>query len=81
MPLSKDCGGDDGVPQPTTPVELDDDEEEVGDLISWQAVVMGFGCGLVIGLSIIYIMLSTHYRFLRMVVKFEDKIDSIMKRY
>ncbi|XP_047251259.1 receptor-like protein Cf-9 homolog [Capsicum annuum] len=27
FPLSKDCGGDDGVPQPTTPVELDDDEE------------------------------------------------------
>ncbi|KAM3327645.1 hypothetical protein P3S68_033694 [Capsicum galapagoense] len=83
LPLSKDCGGDDGVPQPTTPVELDDDEEEEGDLISWQAVLMGFGCGLVIGLSIIYIMLSTHYPvwFSRMVVKFEHKIDSIMKRY
>ncbi|KAM3327632.1 hypothetical protein P3S68_033681 [Capsicum galapagoense] len=61
LPLSKDCGGDDGVPQPTTPVELDDDKEEEGDLISWQVVLMGFGCGLVIGLSIIYIMLSTHY--------------------
>ncbi|PHT40222.1 hypothetical protein CQW23_19076 [Capsicum baccatum] len=61
LPLSKDCGGDDGVPQPTTPVELDDDKEEEGDLISWQAVLMGFSCGLVIGLSIIYIMLSTHY--------------------
>ncbi|PHT40235.1 hypothetical protein CQW23_19089 [Capsicum baccatum] len=82
LPLSKDCGGDDGVPQPTTPVELDDDEEEEGDLISWQAVLMGFGCGLVIGLSIIYIMLSTHYPvwFSRMVVKFEHKIDSLMKR-
>ncbi|KAF3676293.1 putative serine/threonine-protein phosphatase PP2A catalytic subunit-like isoform 1 [Capsicum annuum] len=58
LPLSKDCGGDDGVPQAETPVELDDEEEE-GDLISWQEVLMGFGCGLVIGLSIIYIMLST----------------------
>ncbi|KAF3639725.1 putative glutaredoxin-C5-like [Capsicum annuum] len=83
LPLSKDCGGDDGVLQPTTPVELDDDEEEEGDLISWQAVLMGFSCGLVIGMSIIYIMLSTHYPvwFSRMVVKFEHKIDSIMKRY
>ncbi|KAM3324837.1 hypothetical protein P3S67_005989 [Capsicum chacoense] len=46
LPLSKDCGGDDGVPQATTPVEQD--EEEGGDLISWEAVLMGFGCGLVI---------------------------------
>ncbi|PHT99184.1 hypothetical protein BC332_31791 [Capsicum chinense] len=66
LPLSKDCGGDDGVPQPTTPVELDDDKEEEGDLISWQVVLMGFGCGLVIGLSIIYIMLSTHYPVCRL---------------
>ncbi|PHT99201.1 hypothetical protein BC332_31808 [Capsicum chinense] len=58
LPLSKDCGGDDGVPQASTPVELDEEEE---DLISWQAVLMCFGCGLVIGLSIIYIMLSSHY--------------------
>ncbi|PHT95458.1 hypothetical protein T459_03340 [Capsicum annuum] len=34
LPLSKDCGGNDGVPQASTPVELDDEEEE-GDLISW----------------------------------------------
>ncbi|KAM3327628.1 hypothetical protein P3S68_033677 [Capsicum galapagoense] len=83
LPLSKDWGGDDGVPQATTPVELDDEEEDEGDLISWQAVLMGFGCGLVIGLSIIYIMLSTHYPvwFSRMVVKFEHKSDSIMKRH
>ncbi|PHT40240.1 Retrovirus-related Pol polyprotein from transposon TNT 1-94 [Capsicum baccatum] len=83
LPLSKDCGGDDGVLQPTTPVELDDDGEEEGDLISWQAVLMGFGCGLVIGLSIIYIMLSTHYPvwFSRMVVKFENIIATRMKRY
>ncbi|KAM3327634.1 hypothetical protein P3S68_033683 [Capsicum galapagoense] len=81
LPLSKDCGDNDGVPQATTPVEQD--EEEGGDLISWEAVLMGFGCGLVIGLSIIYIMLSTHYPvwFSRMVVKFEHKIDSIMKRH
>ncbi|KAM3357451.1 hypothetical protein P3S68_020381 [Capsicum galapagoense] len=83
LPLSKDCGGDDGVPQATTPVELDDEEAEEGDLISWQAVLMGFGCGLVIGLSIIYIMLSTHYPIWvsRMIVKFEHIIITRMKRY
>ncbi|WMV07087.1 hypothetical protein MTR67_000472 [Solanum verrucosum] len=59
LPLSKDCGGNEGVPQATTPYGLDQEEEE-GDssIISWQAVFMGYGCGLVIGLSIIYIMLS-----------------------
>ncbi|PHT49252.1 hypothetical protein CQW23_13460 [Capsicum baccatum] len=84
LPLSKDCSGDDGVLQATTPVELDDDEEEEeGDLISWQAVLMVFGCGLVIGLSIIYIMFSTHYPvwFSRMVVKFEHRIVTRMKRH
>ncbi|MCD7462265.1 Receptor-like protein 9dc3 [Datura stramonium] len=42
-PLSRDCGGGDGVPQGTTPVELDREEEE-GDspMISWQAVLMGY---------------------------------------
>ncbi|PHT29195.1 hypothetical protein CQW23_31200 [Capsicum baccatum] len=85
LPLSKDCGGDDGISQATTPVELDDDdeEEEEGDLISWQAVLMGFGCGLVIGLSIIHIILSTHYPvwFSRMIVKFEKRIVTTMERH
>ncbi|KAF3674956.1 putative poly(A) polymerase-like [Capsicum annuum] len=77
LPLSKDCGGEDGVPQVKTLVELDEEEEE-GDLISWQVVLMGFGCGLVIGVSIIYIMLSTHYPvwFSRMVVKFEHRNEN-----
>ncbi|PHT40252.1 hypothetical protein CQW23_19106 [Capsicum baccatum] len=56
LQLSKYCGGDEGVPQSTIPVELDDEEEDEGDLISWQAVLLDFGSGLVIGLSIIYIM-------------------------
>ncbi|KAG5628835.1 hypothetical protein H5410_000552 [Solanum commersonii] len=50
------------VPQATTSFGLDQEEEE-GDssIISWHAVLMGYGCRLVIGLSIIYIMLSTQY--------------------
>ncbi|KAM3324829.1 hypothetical protein P3S67_005981 [Capsicum chacoense] len=81
LPISKDCGGEHGVPQATTPVEQDDEEED-GDLISGQAVLMGFGCGLVIGLSIIYIMLSTHYPvwFSRMVLKFANIIATRMNR-
>ncbi|KAG5628458.1 hypothetical protein H5410_000175 [Solanum commersonii] len=39
----------------------DQEEEEDSPMISWQAVLMGYCCGLVIGLSVIYIMLSTQY--------------------
>ncbi|KAH0728902.1 hypothetical protein KY289_000090 [Solanum tuberosum] len=84
FPLSKHCGGDDRVPQATIPVELDqEEEEEDSPLISWQAVLMGYGCGLVIGLSIIYIMLSTQYPtwFSRLVVRLEHKITTRMKKH
>ncbi|XP_069152280.1 receptor-like protein Cf-9 homolog [Solanum lycopersicum] len=81
FPLSKDCGVDEGVPEATTPFELD--EEEDSPMISWQAVLMGYGCGLVIGLSIIYIMLSTQYPawFSRMDVKLEHIIITRMKKH
>ncbi|KAL3347463.1 hypothetical protein AABB24_021238 [Solanum stoloniferum] len=84
LPLSKDCGGDEGVPQATTPFGLDQEEEEVdSSIISWQSVLMGYGCGLVIGLSIIYIMFSTQYPawFSRMDVKLEHIITTRMKRH
>ncbi|XP_049395591.1 receptor-like protein Cf-9 homolog [Solanum stenotomum] len=82
LPLSKDCGGDEGVPQVTTQVGLDEGEEVDSAIISWQAVLMGYGCGLVIGLSIIYIMLSTQYPawFSRMDVELEHKILTRMKK-
>jgi len=81
LPLSKHCGGDDRVPQETIPVELDQDEEEDSPMISWQAVLMGYGCGIVIGLSVINIMLSTQYPtwFSRMVVELEHRITTRMK--
>ncbi|KAG5629893.1 hypothetical protein H5410_001610 [Solanum commersonii] len=41
------------VPQATTPVGLDEGEEGDSTIISWQAVLMGNGCGLVSGFSII----------------------------
>ncbi|WMV06777.1 hypothetical protein MTR67_000162 [Solanum verrucosum] len=85
LPLSKHCGGDGRVPQATIPVELDQEEEEEEDspMISWQAVLMGYGCGLVIGLSVIYIMLSTQYPtwFSRMVLKLEHRMITRMKRH
>ncbi|KAH0780490.1 hypothetical protein KY290_000088 [Solanum tuberosum] len=83
FPPSRDCGRDDRVPQETIPVELDQQEEEDSPMISWQAVLMGYGCGLVIGLSVIYIMFSTQYLawFSRTVVKLEYKLIKRMKRH
>ncbi|KAH0780676.1 hypothetical protein KY290_000274 [Solanum tuberosum] len=85
FPLSKDCGSDEGVPQATTPYGLGQEEEEEGDstMISWQAILLGYGYGLVIGLSIIYTMLSTQYPawFSRMDVELEHKILTRMRRH
>ncbi|MCD7465037.1 Receptor-like protein Cf-9 [Datura stramonium] len=85
FPLSRDCGGDDGVPQATTPVELDQEEEEEDDspMIRWQAVLMGYGFGLVSALSIIYIMLSTQTPawVSRMVEEWEYKIILRMQKH
>ncbi|KAH0728962.1 hypothetical protein KY289_000150 [Solanum tuberosum] len=81
LPLSKHCGGDDQV---TTPAELDEEEEEEDSpMISWQAVLMGYGCGLVIGLSVIYIMWSTQYPawFSKMDLKLENRITTRMKKH
>ncbi|KAL3379268.1 hypothetical protein AABB24_000136 [Solanum stoloniferum] len=82
LPPSRDRGRDDRVPQVTIPVELDKEEED-SPMISWQAVLMGYGCGLVIGLSLIYIMLSTQYPtwFSRLVVQLEHRITTRMKKH
>ncbi|XP_016475135.1 receptor-like protein 9DC3 [Nicotiana tabacum] len=82
FPPSRGCG-DDGVTQATTPVVLDQGEEEDSSMISWQAVLIGYGCGLVIGLSIIYIMLSTQNPLWlsRMVLEWEATIVTRMKKH
>nr|AAV41387.1 Hcr9-Avr4-chl1 [Solanum chilense] len=82
FPLSKLCGG--GDDQVTTPAELDqEEEEEDSPMISWQGVLVGYGCGLVIGLSVIYIMWSTQYPawFSRMDLKLEHIITTKMKKH
>nr|AAV41396.1 peru 2 [Solanum peruvianum] len=81
FPLSKLCGGEDQV---TTPAEIDqEEEEEDSPMISWQGVLVGYGCGLVIGLSVIYIMWSTQYPawFSRMDLKLEHIITTRMKKH
>ncbi|PHT95456.1 hypothetical protein T459_03338 [Capsicum annuum] len=82
FPLSKDCGGDDGVPQAITPVELDEEEED-SPMISWQVFLMGYGCGFFSVLSTICIMLSTQTPawFSRMVDESEYKIITRMQKH
>ncbi|XP_059294907.1 receptor-like protein 9DC1 isoform X2 [Lycium ferocissimum] len=83
FPLSRDCGGDDGATQVTTPIELDQEEEGDSAMISWQAVLMGYGCGLIVVLSIIYIMLATQNPawFSRMVEELEHRIITRMQKH
>uniref|UniRef100_K4AU39 Uncharacterized protein n=1 Tax=Solanum lycopersicum TaxID=4081 RepID=K4AU39_SOLLC len=59
--LLDDCRGDDKVLQTTTPVDLDQEGGGDSSMISWKAVLLGYCCRLFIGLSKIYIMLSTQY--------------------
>ncbi|PHT30723.1 hypothetical protein CQW23_29643 [Capsicum baccatum] len=82
FPLSKDCGGDDGVPQAITTAELDEEEED-SPMISWQAFLMGYGCGFISVLSTICIMLSTQTPawFSRMVDESEYKIITRMQKH
>jgi len=82
FPLSKECGGDDGVPQAATHFGLDQEEEGDSSIVNWQAVLMGYGCGLVIVLSVIYIMFATRYPswFSRLFEELEHKIITRMQK-
>ncbi|WMV18068.1 hypothetical protein MTR67_011453, partial [Solanum verrucosum] len=84
FPISKDCGGSGRghVPQSTTPSTLDDQEEDSGFEISWEAVLMGYGCGLIIGISLIYIMSSTRkpIQLFRMIAEWEHKAITMRKK-
>ncbi|CDP15618.1 unnamed protein product [Coffea canephora] len=50
-PLTKDCG-DTEAPPPATPWEAEEqyDDSEFFDGFTWKAVLLGYGCGLVLGL-------------------------------
>ncbi|XVF78261.1 hypothetical protein PTKIN_Ptkin14bG0116800 [Pterospermum kingtungense] len=66
FPLSKQCGNPEG-PKPTPPKFKED--EGSGIAFIWKLVMMGYGCGWVLGLSIGYIVFTTGrpWWFVRMV--------------
>ncbi|KAG5614201.1 hypothetical protein H5410_014025 [Solanum commersonii] len=84
LPIPPNCGGSGRghVPQSTTPSTLDDQEEDSGFEISWEAVLMGYGCGVIIGISIIYIMSSTRkpIQLFRMIAEWEHKVITMRKK-
>ncbi|KAI8570877.1 hypothetical protein RHMOL_Rhmol01G0072200 [Rhododendron molle] len=54
LPLSKKCGDNEAQPQPPQPICQDDDDDASG--FTWRIVLMGYGCGFVIGATIGFAM-------------------------
>ncbi|MBA0878697.1 hypothetical protein Goshw_002359 [Gossypium schwendimanii] len=54
LPLSKECNNDE-IPEPAQ------DEEDNGNGIAfiWKLAMMGYGCGMVLGISMAYIVFTT----------------------
>ena len=54
LPLTKKCANTASPPQEVG----NGDEDDAGDELTWEAIVMGYGCGLICGLSSAYIVLK-----------------------
>ncbi|KAK1377660.1 hypothetical protein POM88_024404 [Heracleum sosnowskyi] len=54
VPLTKKCKNDES-PTP----EVDDDLDDYDESLEWKLMLMGYGCGLVFGLSMAYIFFTT----------------------
>ncbi|XP_017979775.1 PREDICTED: receptor like protein 30-like [Theobroma cacao] len=66
FPLSKKCGNEE-EPKPPVPMLEEDEGSELAFI--WKVVMMGYGCGVVLGLSMGYIVFTTGrpWWFVRMV--------------
>ncbi|KAM7481589.1 hypothetical protein LguiB_006172 [Lonicera macranthoides] len=59
FPLSKDCGGE-KTPHQRSPTNLQqDDDSDFGSGFTWKAVCLGYGCGIILGLVIWYLVFLT----------------------
>ncbi|EOY20415.1 Receptor like protein 27 [Theobroma cacao] len=56
FPLSKQCGNNE-EPKPPVPTRKEDEGSEIAFI--WKVVMMGYGCGVVLGLSMGYIVFTT----------------------
>ncbi|XP_063946257.1 receptor-like protein Cf-9 homolog [Daucus carota subsp. sativus] len=75
-PLMKKCANTASPPQEVG----NGDEDDAGDELTWEAIVMGYGCGLICGLSSAYIVLKLGkpWWFVRYIEVLQLKL---MKRY
>ncbi|XP_017979798.1 PREDICTED: receptor-like protein 12 [Theobroma cacao] len=73
FPLSKSCGNDqDSEPPPT----IFDDEDDTTKELNWKfSILMGYGCGLVLGLSLGFIVFTTGepWWFIEMIKRVQQK--------
>ncbi|XP_039053349.1 receptor-like protein 9DC3 [Hibiscus syriacus] len=70
LPLSKSCDNDEG-----TPAKFDRDDDDDG--LNWKfSILMGYGCGLVLGLSMGYIVFATGkpWWFIKIYVRVQKRI-------
>ncbi|XVF18625.1 hypothetical protein REPUB_Repub11eG0038600 [Reevesia pubescens] len=56
LPLSKQCGNQEGQ-KPPTPIFVE--HHDSGIPIIWKVAMMGYGCGVVLGLSVGYVVFTT----------------------
>ncbi|XVF78925.1 hypothetical protein PTKIN_Ptkin14bG0177400 [Pterospermum kingtungense] len=78
FPLSKKCGLDE---PPAPPVFHEESDSVFG--LDWKFVMMGYGCGMVFGISAGYIMLTLEKPkwLVRMVQQFGNKVLRRLRRY
>ncbi|XP_058001522.1 receptor-like protein 6 [Hevea brasiliensis] len=58
LPLSEKCSSE-LAPQPPPPSSISYDNKDSASIFDWKFAMMGFGCGLVFGLSMGYIVFAT----------------------
>ncbi|XP_059310628.1 receptor-like protein 9DC3 [Lycium ferocissimum] len=56
FPLSNECGQHKSAPEPVSLVEQEEDEPSFLSEMTWQSVVIGYGCGLTFGFTILYLI-------------------------
>ncbi|KAE8725256.1 Seed imbibition 1 isoform 1 [Hibiscus syriacus] len=80
LPLSKSCDNDEGT---AAKFDRDDDDDDDDDGLNWKfSILMGYGCGLVLGLSMGYIVFITGkpWWFIKIYVRVQQRFVEKVKK-